>query len=145
MSATKWLDSITLTTWDGNDGYWIPRGWSKEGPIKLTSRIDVPRSGSRLHAGTLALGGVAWSPAVGVSAVEVSIDDGPWRRCELGRVASEHTWVQWRLLWNAKAGDHTARVRALDAHGERQVFAVQEPAPNGATGLHQIAFTVDPA
>ena len=143
VSATKWLESIELTTWDGADGYWIPRGWSKKGPIKLTSRIDVPRSGAHVSAGTLPLGGVAWSPSIGVSAVEVSIDDAQWRQCELGRVASEHTWVQWRLLWHAQPGPHVARVRAFDAHGKRQVVAVQEPAPNGATGLHEIAFTVD--
>ncbi len=27
------------------DGYWIPRGWAKEGPVKTQSRIDVPRRG----------------------------------------------------------------------------------------------------
>ena len=27
---------------DEFDGYWIPRGWSKDGPIKTQSRIDVP-------------------------------------------------------------------------------------------------------
>ena len=33
---------IELSTLDEFDGYWIPRGWSKEGPIKTQSRIDVP-------------------------------------------------------------------------------------------------------
>ncbi len=46
VSATKWLDGIQLTTWEDFDGYWVPRGWSKEGPIKTASRIDVPRSGA---------------------------------------------------------------------------------------------------
>jgi DMSO/TMAO reductase YedYZ molybdopterin-dependent catalytic subunit len=143
VSATKWLESITLTTWDGADGYWVPRGWSKEAPIKLTSRIDVPRAGERVPAGTVALGGVAWAPSIGVSAVEVSIDDGPWLPCELGRVASEHTWVQWRLLADVRPGRHVARVRATDANGRRQIVAVQEPAPDGATGLHRVSFTAD--
>ena len=145
VSATKWLESITLTTWDGADGYWVPRGWSKEAPIKLTSRIDVPRAGERVPAGTVALGGVAWAPSIGVSAVEVSIDDGPWLPCELGRVASEHTWVQWRLLADVRPGRHVARVRATDANGRRQIVAVQEPAPDGATGLHRVSFTADRA
>ena len=43
VSVTKWLSEIELTTWDGADGYWVPRGWSKTGPIKLASRIDVPQ------------------------------------------------------------------------------------------------------
>ena len=54
VSATKWLDAIELTTWEDFDGYWIPRGWSKEGPIKTASRIDVPRSGATVDAGTQA-------------------------------------------------------------------------------------------
>ncbi|MGH8911531.1 MAG: molybdopterin-dependent oxidoreductase, partial [Acidimicrobiia bacterium] len=43
VSATKWLAEIELTTWDAFDAYWVPRGWSKEGPIKTQSRIDTPR------------------------------------------------------------------------------------------------------
>ena len=142
VSATKWLDTIELTTWRGANGFWVPRGWSKEGPVKLSSRIDVPRAGSRVKEGMFALGGVAWSPSIGVSAVEVSIDNGPWQAAELGSVASEHTWVQWRYVWSATAGDHTARVRATDQQGNAQVTANQAPAPNGATGLHQISFSV---
>ncbi|NIR39294.1 MAG: molybdopterin-dependent oxidoreductase, partial [Actinobacteria bacterium] len=42
VSATKWLSEIELTGWDDFDGYWIPRGWAKEAPIKTQSRIDVP-------------------------------------------------------------------------------------------------------
>ncbi|MDO8361634.1 MAG: molybdopterin-dependent oxidoreductase, partial [Actinomycetota bacterium] len=33
VSATKWLADITLTTWDDR-GYWVPRGWASEAPIK---------------------------------------------------------------------------------------------------------------
>jgi DMSO/TMAO reductase YedYZ molybdopterin-dependent catalytic subunit len=44
VSATKWLEKIELTTWDAAEGYWIPRGWSREAPIKTQSRIDVPAS-----------------------------------------------------------------------------------------------------
>lgn len=142
VSATKWLESIELTTWQGANGFWVPRGWSKEGPVKLSSRIDVPRSGSRVKEGMFALGGVAWSPSIGVSTVEVSIDNGPWQSAELGNVASEDTWVQWRFLWSATSGTHTARVRATDQNGNAQVTAIQSPAPNGATGLHQISFSV---
>ncbi len=42
VSATKWLREIHLTTWESFDGYWVPRGWSKLGPVKTESRIDVP-------------------------------------------------------------------------------------------------------
>lgn len=142
VSATKWLRSIELTTWDGADGYWVPRGWSKEGPIKLSSRIDVPRDDSEVPAGPTTIAGVAWRPSVGVSAVEVSVDHGPWTRCELGSVAGDDTWVQWRHRWQATPGDHEVRVRAVDGDQRPQVTAVAAPAPDGATGLHQVRFRV---
>ena len=63
VSATKWLREIELTTWDSFDGYWISRGWAKNGPIKTMSRIDVPRGGDHLAAGRTAIAGVAWAPA----------------------------------------------------------------------------------
>ncbi|HEY7625471.1 MAG TPA: molybdopterin-dependent oxidoreductase, partial [Ilumatobacteraceae bacterium] len=42
VSATKWLRTIKLTTWDAAEGYWVPRGWAREAPVKTQSRIDVP-------------------------------------------------------------------------------------------------------
>ncbi len=142
VSATKWLTSIELTTWEGADGYWVPRGWAKSAPIKLASRIDVPRAGADVPAGPTPIAGVAWLPSVGVSAVQVSIDGGRWRDCELGRVASEDTWVQWRYRWDASPGSHTVRVRSIDRDGNPQVEQLADPAPDGATGLHSVDFNV---
>ena len=45
VSATKWLSKIDLITWEAAEGFWIPRGWAREAPIKTQSRIDVPRRG----------------------------------------------------------------------------------------------------
>ena len=61
VSATKWIEEIELTTWDGVDGYWIPRGWAKEAPIKTQSRIDRPRRNQTVHEDPLVLAGVAWA------------------------------------------------------------------------------------
>ncbi len=47
VSATKWLTEVELATWDGFDAYWVPRGWSKEAPIKTQSRDR--RSSGRFH------------------------------------------------------------------------------------------------
>lgn len=137
VSATKWLSEIELTTWEAVDGYWVPRGWAKEGPIKTTSRIDVPRSGTALTAGRQAIAGVAWAPDRGIEAVEVQVDDGDWMPCRLGEVASEHTWVQWVHEWDATPGEHTIRVRATDATGATQTADRAQPAPDGATGWHE--------
>ena len=134
VSATKWLDRIELTTWEDVDGYWVPRGWAKEGPIKTASRIDVPRASTALASGPQVIAGVAWAPGRGIERVEAQIDDGPWQECQLGDVTSDNTWVQWRVVWEATAGEHVVRVRATDGDGVTQTDEVAPPAPDGATG-----------
>jgi DMSO/TMAO reductase YedYZ molybdopterin-dependent catalytic subunit len=141
VSATKWLKEIRVTTWD-EQGFWIPRGWARLGPIKTTSRIDVPRSGAQLDAGAQAVAGVAWAPHRGIERVEVQVDDGPWRAATLGPTASDDTWVQWWLEWKATAGSHRIRVRAVDGDGKTQTAEEAPPAPDGATGLHTIEVSV---
>jgi hypothetical protein len=143
VSATKWLREIELTTWDAFDGYWISRGWAKNGPIKTMSRIDVPGGGDRLPAGRTPIAGVAWAPARGVSAVDVRVDDGDWMPCRIGEVASENTWVQWLYEWDATPGDHMISVRATDGDGDVQTGDVTSPAPDGATGWHTRRVRVD--
>jgi len=141
VSATKWIEEIRLTTWD-EEGFWIPRGWARLGPIKTASRIDVPHDGEALTPGTRAVAGVAWAPHRGIERVEVQVDDGPWRKATLGPTASDDTWVQWWLRWDAPAGEHQIRVRAVDGEGRTQTAARAAPAPDGATGLHTIEVTV---
>ena len=120
VSATKWLAGIGLTTWDDFDGYWIPRGWAKEGPIKITSRIDTPKNGSRRSPGVVGIGGIAWAPTRGIGAVEVQLDDGAWQAADLGDSVSDETWVLWTIRPELAPGTHTIRVRAADLSGERQ-------------------------
>jgi DMSO/TMAO reductase YedYZ molybdopterin-dependent catalytic subunit len=134
VSATKWLRDIEITTWDAFDGYWIPRGWSKTGPIKTQSRIDVPTRA--VSAGRQTIAGVAWAPGRGISRVEVQIDDHPWLDAELDDVASDETWRTWHLPWEATRGSHRLRVRATDGAGETQTDEERPPAPDGATGWH---------
>jgi DMSO/TMAO reductase YedYZ molybdopterin-dependent catalytic subunit len=142
VSATKWLDRITLVPWEDFDGYWVPRGWSKEGPIKVASRIDVPRSGATVDPGSQAIAGVAWQPTLGIARVEVQVDDGPWQEATLGDVTSGNTWVQWYLPWDAPSGEHEIRVRATNTAGETQTEERADPAPNGSTGWHSRSVKV---
>lgn len=137
VSATKWLSEIRLTTWEGFDGYWTRKGWSKRGPVKIQSRIDVPRSRSEIAPGPTKIAGVAWAPTRGISKVEVQVDDGPWTRARLldaGFNNTDNTWHQWVAEWDATPGDHTIRARATDRRGETQTAAVSPPEPDGATG-----------
>ena len=141
VSATKWLSEIELTTWDAFDGYWIPRGWSKEGPIKTQSRIDVPESGRRVDGGSVVMAGVAWAPLKGVAGVQVRVDDGPWEDAELSEPLSDKAWVQWRHVKELPSeGRYRLQVRATDGTGQTQTSALAPPAPDGATGYHTIEF-----
>ena len=74
VSATKWVTDMRLTRWEDFDGYWIPRGWSKLGPVKTMARIDTPRTATHDRVGEVAIGGVAWAVHRGVSAVQVRVE-----------------------------------------------------------------------
>ncbi|MEU4390860.1 molybdopterin-dependent oxidoreductase [Kribbella sp. NPDC023855] len=140
VSATKWLTEIEVSRFDRFDAYWTPRGWSELGPIKLSSRIDVPRS--KATAGQVTVAGVAWDQHVGVSKVEVRVDGGPWQQAELATDASIDTWRQWHWTWDAPRGNHVLQVRAFDAKGNPQIEAQAPPAPDGSTGLHSVDIKV---
>jgi DMSO/TMAO reductase YedYZ molybdopterin-dependent catalytic subunit len=141
VSATKWLTRLTVTRFDRTTAYWTTRGYSAQAPVKVSSRIDRPGSGAR--AGVVTVAGVAWAQHTGIARVQLQVDDGPWRDCELAGDWSVDVWRQWRFRWVAERGSHTLRVRATDADGLVQTAKVQGEAPDGATGLHtvQVAIT----
>ncbi|WP_306839742.1 molybdopterin-dependent oxidoreductase [Catenuloplanes nepalensis] len=140
VSACKWITEIELTSFADFDAYWVPRGWSARGPIKTQSRIDTPRR--KATAGTVTVAGVAWAQHVGVTKVEVSVDDGPWTAAVLHPSVSTDTWCQWSYPWAATPGEHTLRVRATDAGGAVQTEAEAPVAPDGATGWHTVKVEV---
>jgi DMSO/TMAO reductase YedYZ molybdopterin-dependent catalytic subunit len=141
VSATKWVVDLEVTTFDRAVGYWTTKGWSAEGPVKIASRIDVPRSGDDVPAGEVRVGGVAWHQHTGIEAVEVQVDGREWERAELGEVPSLDTWVQWAVTLDVPEGDHVVRVRAISLDGETQTDVVRAPDPDGSTGLHTIEIS----
>jgi len=151
VSATKWLKEIELTTLEDFDGYWITRGWSKLGPIKTQSRIDVPNANARLVSGPQPIAGVAWAPDRGIDKVEVLITDivdggevpnDNWIEAELSGDVTDNSWRQWMIPWEAPTGDHVIRVRATDGNGDTQTATRTAVDPDGATGWHTIAVRV---
>ncbi|MFE1646849.1 molybdopterin-dependent oxidoreductase [Microbacterium sp. P01] len=140
VSATKWVTELQVTRFADARGYWTDRGWSDRGPIKLESRIDVPRGNAPVGASVIA--GVAWHQHVGVSGVEVQVDDGAWQQATLATAISDDTWVQWSLPWDASSGAHTIRCRATSVDGEVQTPDQAPPAPDGATGWDEVTVQV---
>jgi DMSO/TMAO reductase YedYZ molybdopterin-dependent catalytic subunit len=138
VSATKWLSEIELTPWDGVDGYWIPRGWSKEGPVKTSARIDVPGMDTEVPAGAVVVAGVAWAPTRGIEMVEVLVGGEVAATAELVPPLSDATWVQWHADLMLPPGEHRLTVRATDGEGILQPEGPARPAPDGAEGWHTI-------
>src|SRR5680860_541365 len=137
--------SAGLTTFEVVQGYWIPRGWAREGPVKTQSRIDVPSRAATVVAGRTPIAGVAWAPTRGIERVEVRIDDGPWTQADLAAPLDVDSWRQWVLPWDATPGRHTISVRATDGAGQTQTAERTPVAPDGATGHHTISVDVQPA
>jgi DMSO/TMAO reductase YedYZ molybdopterin-dependent catalytic subunit len=143
VSATKWVVELEVTRFADATAYWTDRGWSALGPVKTSSRIDVPFNGALLTAGTRAVAGVAWAQHTGVEAVEVRIDGGAWQATRLAEAISNDTWRQWVYEWKADAGDHTIEARAIDSSGATQSGdSTVGVAPNGAEGYHTVRVRV---
>ena len=138
VSATKWVVDYQVSTFAESVGYWSTRGWSADGPVKIASRIDVPRSGDGVSVGDVTFGGVAWHQHTGIDAVQVQVDGGEWASADLGEVPSVDTWVQWAVTLDVPEGDHEVRVRAIGKDGETQTSVVRAVDPDGSTGLHTI-------
>ncbi|WP_299052783.1 molybdopterin-dependent oxidoreductase [uncultured Nocardioides sp.] len=143
VSACKWVVDWEVTRFDRFSAYWTENGWSEQGPVKIGSRVDVPRSGDELPAGDVIAAGMAWFQHTGIGGVEVSLDGGAWTAGEVADSRRIDSWFQWRaVLPDVPAGDHVLRVRALDPDGAPQTGVVADTVPDGATGWHEVDFTV---
>jgi DMSO/TMAO reductase YedYZ molybdopterin-dependent catalytic subunit len=109
ISATKWVTTITMTTYADKDSYWTKRDWATDAPIKISSRIDTPKVLETIDAGDTFIGGIAWAQQNGgVATVQVQIDGGAWQDAQLGPSAGNDYWRQW----------HEPLSRGLQRHPE---------------------------
>ncbi|EAP98448.1 putative membrane-bound oxidoreductase [Janibacter sp. HTCC2649] len=143
VGSTKWLKSLTATTYAAKKAYWTEREWATDGRILTQSRIDTPRGLSTLKAGKNVIGGVAWAQGRGIEKVEIRVDDGPWQKATLGPDANVDYWRQWFFEWDATAGRHELTVRATDLTGAVQTEKRASPFPRGATGWQTIPVNVE--
>jgi DMSO/TMAO reductase YedYZ molybdopterin-dependent catalytic subunit len=141
-SATKWVTRLTVTTFAAQRAYWTQRGYAAVAPIHTESRIDVPKPLAQVGAGQVTVAGVAWAPATGIDAVQVSADNGPWHTAQLAAADGIDTWRQWRWTWDATPGLHTLQVRATDTKGVTQPSRRAQVFPSGATGWDSVVVTV---
>lgn len=139
ISATKWVTSIEAATYAQMPAYWTVRGWATDAPVLTGSRIDQPNEGAR--PGRQAIAGVAWAmDGNGISAVQVSVDAGPWIDANLADVPAPTTWRQWWLPYEFSPGRHAITVRARNGLGEWQSPDLRDVVPSGATGYHNLVI-----
>jgi DMSO/TMAO reductase YedYZ molybdopterin-dependent catalytic subunit len=135
---TKWVSEVELTTWGAVRDYWDRRGWPRTpSRVRPGSRIDVPANRALVRTGPIFVAGVAWAPPAGVEAVEVSIDGTAWRPAEISAEVAPTMWRQWRLTWDAEAGEHRLRARALGRRGQQRGHEAP-PYPVGSSGYHEV-------
>jgi DMSO/TMAO reductase YedYZ molybdopterin-dependent catalytic subunit len=140
VSACKWVVEMKVTRFADIEAYWTGKGWSEKGPVKMSSRIDVPRDGTDVPAGSVSVAGVAWAQHTGIDRVEIALDGGAWQPARIATVPSDDTWVQWVATVDVEPGEHLVKVRATDRSGLVQTGVVQDVLPNGSTGWHTITF-----
>jgi DMSO/TMAO reductase YedYZ molybdopterin-dependent catalytic subunit len=140
MKHVKWMSDIEIVSTDFQ-GYWQTRGWSDAAPIRLTSRIDTPLTGTVLAANKPTyIAGVAFSGNKGISEVDVSLDNGnTWQHAVLQKPLSNLTWVLWEIPWTPAKGTYSIVVRAIDMEGNVQDPSQASPLPDGSSGYHTIS------
>ena len=132
VSATKWVVELKVTRFDREQAYWTGLGWGERGPIKLSSRIDVPRA-ARQCAPERSPWAVSRGPSTpGFRPSRCGLTTATWQEATLGAPISADTWRQWAWRWPAKPGRHLLAVRAVDAAGKMQTARVADVLPDGA-------------
>ncbi len=111
--------------------------------LPVHALITAPAPGDRLRPGPRAMRGVAWGGRGGVAAVQVRVDEGPWRTARLAPPRGRHGRSLWKLECSLGPGLRTVSCRAIDAEGDAQP---DEPRPNGGgyanNAVHRVGVVV---
>ncbi len=143
MKSVQWLTEIEVVEEDYK-GYYQQKGWTDDATVKTMSRIDLPGQGDTVRGGEYTIRGLAFAGTRGVRLVEISMDEGrTWQPATLEPELSPFAWRFWHYRWMIPSrGRYTLLVRATDGNGKPQSSVEQEPAPDGAAGLHEVTVTV---
>lgn len=143
MFSAKWVTRITAVRGEFL-GFWQQKGWSNVGVIRTTAIVTTPTPDAVLR-GPTTIAGVAFAGDRGISAVEVSVDDGrTWQTATLNVPALPGAmWILWRFDWSPPApGAYRVLARAYDGGGAIQEPTRASPFPDGAAGYDGITLLV---
>jgi sulfane dehydrogenase subunit SoxC len=81
--------------------------------------------GAQLRAGLLLIKGRSWSPFGKIARVAYSLDQGQiWQQARLREPNIAGAWARWDFPWEAKPGQYTITVKAMDTAGNTQPGSV---------------------
>ena len=143
VGSTKWLEKLTLTTYDEQEAYWTKRKWAIDGPIKLSSRVDTP---ARSRPSTPARPSSAASPGPSPTA---------WRRSRSGSTgatgrrrssapaAAWSTGASGTCPGTPTSGSHQIAVRATNQRRRDPDPRPRRPrSPTARRGIQEVVVTV---
>lgn len=138
LGSTKWVTKMRVTTYGDAKAYWTQRGWTTDGPIKPSARIDTPASLATVKGRTV-VGGVAWAQRRGVVKVQLKIDDKPWQDCTLGPDVGVDFWRQWYFVWDDPgSGQHSLQARVIYGDNQTQTAQRAPVFPSGSSGIQEL-------
>jgi len=143
IKQVKWIEEIEVSD-EGHTGYWQKQNWSRDGKVKVISRIDYPKDGDWIRGSRGVLRGIAFAGDRGIQYVQVSTDgEKTWSLARLEKPMSPYSWVFWSFpITFLRSGSYTVAVRAADQYSGIQRDAQRDPFPSGTSGIHRIQFRV---
>ena len=134
--SVRWLSRITLA--ESSDTPYLEPTM----PVRTFAQIMAPQPGMQAAVGeSLAIQGIAFAGGRAITAVELSLDGGPWVPVTLRPPDSPYAWTQWYTRWTPQLpGPLTIAVRATDSNGTTQMAARCGTAQ--AEGIHRLTIHV---
>jgi DMSO/TMAO reductase YedYZ molybdopterin-dependent catalytic subunit len=141
IKQIKWIQEIEVSN-QNHTGYWEKRNWTRDGKVKVISRIDFPKNGDRVRGSKVVLRGIAFAGDRGIQYVQVSTDgERNWSLAQLEKPLSPYSWVFWSFpMTLSRPGRYSIAVRAADQYSGIQRDGQRDPFPSGTSGIHRIQF-----
>jgi DMSO/TMAO reductase YedYZ molybdopterin-dependent catalytic subunit len=145
IKQVKWISEIEVSN-ETHTGYWEKRNWSRDGKVKIISRIDYPKNDSQVRGSKTVLRGIAFAGDRGIQYVQVSTDgERSWSLAQLETPLSPYSWVFWSFPMRLpRPGRYSIAVRAADQYSGIQRDGQRDPFPSGTDGIHRIQFEALP-
>jgi len=145
IKQVKWISEIEVSK-ETHTSYWEKRNWSRDGKVKIISRIDYPKNNSQVRGSKTVSRGIAFAGDRGIQYVQVSTDgERSWSLAQLETPLSPYSWVFWCFPMRLpRPGRYSIAVRAADQYSGIQRDGQRDPFPSGTDGIHRIQFEALP-